>query len=284
MSIDTLAQVADLERRARRIETPCGDAAMVWHTWGEADAAPVVLLHGGSGSWTHWVRNIDALVAAGRRVWIPDLPGFGDSAPPPAGGDADAVALPVAQGLQTLLGDAVVDVVGFSFGGMVATFVAVAQPARVRRLVLVGAPALGIAVPRPILMRGWTHLTHGAARDAAIRANLAALMFADPGAIDAFAIALQEHNVDRDRLRRRRLSRTDAILRHLPQVQAQVHGIWGERDALYVGHIDRIEPVLRLAPGFASLQVIESAGHWVAFEAAPRFDAALEAALSVEWP
>ncbi|MDB5843914.1 MAG: hydrolase-like protein, partial [Polaromonas sp.] len=54
---------------------------MVWRCWGEG--APVVLLHGGSGSWTHWIRNIPTLVACSRQVWAPDLPGFADSASPP---------------------------------------------------------------------------------------------------------------------------------------------------------------------------------------------------------
>ena len=40
----------------------------------------MLLLHGGSGSWTHWLRNIQPLVDAGRQVLVPDLPGFGDSA------------------------------------------------------------------------------------------------------------------------------------------------------------------------------------------------------------
>ena len=81
-------------------------------------------------------------------------------------------------------------------------------------------------------------------------------------------------------MRRRRLARTDAILRRLPAIQVPLHGIWGELDALYVGGLHRLEPTLREAPGFASLQVIEGAGHWVQFEAAERFDAALALALA----
>ena len=57
---------------------------------------PTVLLHGGSGSWNHWVRNIDALLASGRQVIAPDLPGFGDSARPDDVSDAiptDSLAL-----------------------------------------------------------------------------------------------------------------------------------------------------------------------------------------------
>ena len=59
---------------ARRLTTPCGDGELVWHAWGDDGDQPLVLLHGGSGSWTHWIRNVEAFAAAGRRVLVPDLP------------------------------------------------------------------------------------------------------------------------------------------------------------------------------------------------------------------
>ena len=93
-----------LEARARREETPCGNGSLVWHFWGEGQ--PVVLLHGGSGSWTHWVRNIEPLVASGRQVLVPDMPGFGESALWPAGMDASALPEPIEAGLRALAGDA----------------------------------------------------------------------------------------------------------------------------------------------------------------------------------
>ena len=87
--VDTWADLQALQAGAERLSTPCGDGELVWHRWGAHDSAdrgaPVVLLHGGSGSWTHWVRNIAALAQAGHSVWVPDLPGFGDSSPPPDG-------------------------------------------------------------------------------------------------------------------------------------------------------------------------------------------------------
>ena len=59
---------------------------MVWHEWGreclDQGASTLVLLHGGSGSWMHWIRNIAPLVADGFHVLAVDLPGFGDSALP----------------------------------------------------------------------------------------------------------------------------------------------------------------------------------------------------------
>src|SRR5690554_426967 len=97
-TVRTLADVATIDAAARRIELPCGNGIMAWRRWGEG--APVVLRHGGSGSWNHWVRNITALVAAGRQVWIPDLPGSGESASPATGGDADALPEPMESALQ----------------------------------------------------------------------------------------------------------------------------------------------------------------------------------------
>ncbi len=110
---------------------------MVWHRWQPTASPngllpPVVLLHGGSGSWSHWLRTIDPLRASGRPVLAADLPGFGDSDPPPRGGDADALVAPLAQGLAQLVPGTAVDLVGFSFGGLAAALLAVAHPARVR--------------------------------------------------------------------------------------------------------------------------------------------------------
>lgn len=103
---------------------------MVWHCWGSG--SPVVLLHGGSGSWTHWARNIEALAVTGQHVLVPDLPGFGDSASPPNGHDADALPPWLEVGLQQLLGEEPADLVGFSFGGLVAGLLAQRCSARAR--------------------------------------------------------------------------------------------------------------------------------------------------------
>ena len=72
--------VAAFEERSRRFETPCGEGRIVWRVWGSGP--PLLLTHGGGGSWLHWIRNIDAL-AQERTVWAVDLPGYGDSAMPP---------------------------------------------------------------------------------------------------------------------------------------------------------------------------------------------------------
>ena len=67
------ALVSGLNRAARRLATPCGDSTMIWRVWGTG--APLVLLHGGYGSWTHWIRVIPVL-SRHWQLWVPDMPGL----------------------------------------------------------------------------------------------------------------------------------------------------------------------------------------------------------------
>jgi pimeloyl-ACP methyl ester carboxylesterase len=279
--MNSFEEIEALRRRAERVETPCGDGVLVWHRWGSASGAPLVLLHGGSGSWTHWLRNIDALADAGHAVLVPDLPGFGDSAPPPDGHDADVLPGWLERGLQQLIGDQPVDLVGFSFGGLVAGLWAQAWTARVARLVLVGSPGLSGALLPPLDLRRWDALPAGDARAAVHRHNLLQLMLAQADAATPLAVALHAANVERDRLRRRRLMLTAALVPVLPQLVCPVHGIWGAEDVLYRHRLPLIAQVLSTAPSFQSLDLLPQAGHWVQFEAADAFNAALAAALRV---
>ena len=267
-----------LRALATRRETPCGAGTMVWHVWGESRPGlpPVVLFHGGSGSWTHWLRNIQPLVAAGRQVIAADLPGFGDSAPPPSGGDADALVRPLADGLNVLLGGEPCDLVGFSFGGLTAGLLLAEHPALARRLVLVGAPAMGVTPDRQFELKAWRHLPSAAEQEAVHRFNLAALMLNDASLIDGLALELHIANVQRDRLPRRRLAHTDILARSLPRVRCPVFAIYGAHDALYKAWIHQLEDAFEAAaPDFRGLVLIPEAGHWVPFERPEAFDDAL---------
>jgi pimeloyl-ACP methyl ester carboxylesterase len=276
-SIATRTDAARLALAAQRKETACAEGTMAWRIWGEGE--PVVLLHGGAGSWNHWVRNIAPLVNAGRMVLVPDLPGFGESAQPD-GNDADCMPPWLEQGLQALVGAKPCDFVGFSFGALVCGFLAVSHPRRVRRFVLSGAPGLSAETVRTFPLRSWHRVPMGPERDAVLRHNLRALMLAHDESIDELALALQNANVVRDRMRRRRLMRTDALARLLPQIECPVAGIWGAEDALYRTRLPLIERVLSQARNFRSLVLIPDAGHWVQYERAAEYNAALRKALS----
>jgi len=279
-TVETPADARAIEAAATRLESPCGDGTMTWRSWG--DGAPVLLLHGGSGSWNHWVRNIAPLVHAGRRVIAPDLPGFGESAPPPLGHDADALPEWVERGLGALIGVQACDVVAFSFGAMVGGFLAASQPARVQRLVLVGAPALSRVATPSLGLRAWSHEPPGPSRDAILQYNLGRIMLARPESIDELALALHAANVEMEhaRMKRRRLSVTNILLRTLPQIRCPVAGIWGGEDALYRGRQEAIHPALAHAPDLRSVEIIAGAGHWVQYENAEAFNDLLRNALA----
>lgn len=252
---------------ARRLATPCGDGDLVWHLWGDDAAPPLVLLHGGSGSWTHWIRNVEALAAAGRRVIVPDLPGFGDSARPPQGQDADAVAEVLAAALPVVAGDAPVDVTGFSFGGLCGGLLAAAHPQRVRRLLLVGAPGLGLRSSR-LPLTSWRQQPTEEGRRAAHRSNLRTLMLSRDEAVDELAVDLQAANVPRDRMHRRKLALTDILLQTLPRIGCPLSALYGQEDALYRDTLAQLQACLRTAPTLQELVLLPGAGHWVQYEAA----------------
>ena len=142
---DPQAILDRLEQQSVRYETPCGDGSMVWHIWDTSGGtAPVlVLFHGGAGSWRHWAHNIPVL-SQHYRLLVPDLPGLGESASPSNIDTAEAIAEVVAAGIDAVFGNEITyDLVGFSFGGTMASCVAAIHGARVRSLTLIGSGGVG---------------------------------------------------------------------------------------------------------------------------------------------
>lgn len=247
---------------------------MVWRRWGEGP--PVVLLHGGSGGWSHWIRNIDAL-AAGHTVWAADLPGCGESDLPPGAYDADSIFEHVAAGIAQIGAGQPVDLVGFSFGSLVSGLIAAHHPALVGRMVLVAAPALGIKGPSLGLVSLGREMAPEE-HDNAVRHNLQRLMLHQPAAIDATAVALHAANFAGDRLRLRRLARTTIMLELKLRWQCPVHAVWGRQDVLAQDELERLPQVLS-GCDLRDLVLIDNAGHWVQYEQADAFNRVLAAAL-----
>lgn len=279
LQTSTFPELDTLEASAVRMEIPCGDGTMVWRRWGSG--RPLVLLHGGGGAWNHWIRNIGAL-AAERSVWVPDLPGFGESALLAEGGDADTLIGAVEDGARAAFGEEACDIVGFSFGGMAAGFLAASLPARVRRLVLVGTPGMGLSSRSQVELRSWRKLTDPAEREAAHRYNLKAMMLHDAASIDDLALALQVQNTLRERFKYRRVAYTDALARELPKVNCSVYGIWGAEDVLFKSSQDELRAILKISPGFRELEFIAGGGHWIQYERAEQFNRALLRVLAAD--
>lgn len=260
---------AEVLAAAHRIELPTPGGIQVWHAWNTAAGRPLVLLHGGSGSWTHWLRNIPFL-SQDRAVYALDLPGFGDSDLPPDTRDADELQRHVAQGMRQLLGDGPHDVMGFSFGGMTAGFIAAEQPALIRRLVLVGIPGLGL-FGDPLDLRGLRDDMTREERRGILRHNLLQIMLRHPESVDEATLDLQDTNVSRDRLRRRRIARGDVLVHLQSKWQCPIHTIWGEFDSLVEERLYRVPEVLNQCR-LVSFHVVPQAGHWVQYERPDAFN------------
>ena len=270
-SESALDVVRRLDTAAVRTESPCGAGSMVWRSWGEGPA--LVLLHGGAGSWQHWVHTVPAFSSA-YRVLAPDLPGLGESADPPSPPDMVTISEIVAKGIAALLGPrASYDLVGFSFGASVGGHLALLHGERVRSLTLLGAG--GLVRPHTPMVHERVRDKTGEARVQAHRTNLERTIIADPQRIDALALAIQEWNVNLTRLDSPALIKLRPLAVSLPQLRIPVNAIWGERDQIaYYALEDRVAALRALCPT-VELRIIPRAGHWTAYEAPDAFNATL---------
>jgi len=241
----------------------------VWHVWNEGASEKLVLLHGGSGSWTHWIHNIKAL-SQHREVWALDIPGFGDSELPPNAVDVDDLVPFVIQGLIKVVQQQAVDVVGFSFGGLLAGYIAAKNASLIKKLILVGVPALGLT-GKPLPLRGIRPEMVEDEITEIYRHNLEVMMISNKQKIDTQTLELQKKNIARDRLKRRRIARGDILLELQNDWKCPVYAVWGELDALYKEKIHLVKDKFANC-NLRDFKVIPDAGHWVQYEQANEFN------------
>lgn len=258
------AAIARLDAAARLHRVDGRDGNIVWRAFG--GGPPLVLLHGGHGSWLHWVRNIEAL-SAGHTLLIPDMPGYGDSCALPAALDDQQRLAQIVDGLiaslDTLLGTGTrIDLAGFSFGGLVAALLA-KERAGVRRLSLLGSAGHAGARRQTSEFIAWQGRPREAMR-AALRHNLGAHMLHDGGAIDALAMAVHEYSCLHTRFHSRSLSRTSQLYAALAGFVQPVLLIWGEHDVTATPMT--LAPELAQQCPAGEWCVVPGAGHWVQYE------------------
>ena len=273
------SEVLPLQAMAQCITHAHAGGYTTLHHWAPTQPnglAPLLLLHGGSGSWTHWVRSIQPLLHAGHDVWAVDLPGFGASDVPPGVMDADGMLPVLAALLEAQFPLQPVRLLGFSFGGMTAGMLAAAYPHLVQQLVIVGAPGMGLTSKHPFRLKGWRHLPSPQDQLRHHIYNLGALMLHNPRCIDRDTVALHVANVRRDHLPRRRISSTDVLHRALTQVNCPVAAIYGACDVLYPDMLDQVEAMMAATvQQWQGMQQIADAGHWVQYEQPDAFHQAL---------
>ncbi|MEY2632388.1 MAG: hypothetical protein RIR00_1042 [Pseudomonadota bacterium] len=236
---------------------------------------PVLLIHGsgpGVSAWANW-RLVMPRLAASRRVIAPDMAGFGYSERRGSQDYNMDAWVGQALGLMDALGLAQVDLVGNSFGGALALALAIRQPQRVRRLVLMGSVGVPFAIT-PALDAVWGYqpslaemrrlLDLFAFDRNLVNDELARLRFEAsirPGFQESFAAmfpAPRQRWVEA-------MASTEADIRALPHDTLVIHG----RD-------DQVIPLsnsLTLAQWISrsQLHVFGRCGHWTQIEHAERF-------------
>jgi len=258
-----MTQRRELEQTARRIETRHPHGSVVWRSWGAG--VPVVLMHGSFGAWTHWIRNIPALAEAHQVVAV-DLPGMGESDPPPASFDPGSLGEILADGIDELLGpNTRFHCVGFSFGGILGGQMVLRKEPCVRSFTVIGSTALGLSIELPSLLRPEKGMDEAALREVH-RENLGLMMIRDAARIDALAVDIQIENTQRARIRSGRIPHGDSLAKALQLMNVPLYGIWGAADVTVGAHLDQREALFRSLPHCRAFTSVAGAGHWVAYE------------------
>jgi pimeloyl-ACP methyl ester carboxylesterase len=255
--------IARLDDNAEHRSVPfSAGRVMRWRVLGKGD--PLVLIHGGHGSWLHWIRNIETL-SRDHLVFVPDLPGFGDSDDPPAGSGIQTIVDAVITSLDSLLGGrCAINLAGFSLGGVVSARVAV-QRGAVRRLALLGSPGSGTPRrPRDQLVH-WRN-TDEAAQDAALRHNLLAHMMYAENSVDALAFRAYVDATKATRFRSRGSAHSVTLEEILTPYTDPVLFMYGEHDVICTPEMAKSS--LTNAIAYRECRVIPSGGHWVQLERA----------------
>jgi pimeloyl-ACP methyl ester carboxylesterase len=264
------AAIARIESVSQKRFSQTGSGRMLWHVWGKG--RPLVLLHGGFGSWLHWIRNI-AEWRDRFTVFAATMPGFGDSDDFPKPHTVENLAAAVSTGIDQILppGEQF-HLLGFSFGGTVGGFVAALQGDRVLSLTFSGSGAMGLTRNPIEPLRNWRNAQTQTERLDAHRRNLEILMVADPQKVDALAVYIQDWNTQRCRVRAPRNRHQDILRAPLSQLKGRLLGLYGNRDARFKGHLPEQAAYLRAIQPDAIFRDIDGAGHWACYEAADTFN------------
>ncbi|MGH9520176.1 MAG: alpha/beta fold hydrolase, partial [Terriglobales bacterium] len=226
-----------------------------YYAMGPTDGPVVVLVHGLGGRAEDWANLAPYLVRAGFRVYMPDLPGYGQSARPADFSYSVRDEAGVVVGFLDAMGLKQVDLGGWSMGGWIAQLVAAEHPARVKRLMLFDSAGLYVK-PK------WNTNLFTPRNEAEVN-GLNALLTPNaqkvPGFVakDIVRVSKQDGWVIQRALATMLTGKdtTDAML---PKLAMPVLLIWGEKDE--ITPVEQGETTHRLIPQ-SELNVISGCGH-----------------------
>jgi len=244
-------------------------------------AETVVMLHGsgpGASGWANFNRNIEPLVAAGYRVILMDCPGWSKSDPIVCTGSRSELNARALKGLLDALGLDKVHIIGNSMGGHSAVAFALANPARVGKLVLMGGGTGGPSQFVPMPTEG-IKLIQALYREPTID-NLKKMMAVFVFDSSSLTEELYQARLDNMMARKDHLDNFVKSLAANPKQFTDYGPRLGEvtAPALVIwGRDDRFVPMdvgLRLIWGMqnAELHIFNRCGHWAQWEHADKFN------------
>lgn len=243
-------------------------AGLAFRSTGQGSS--LLLLHGGSGSRNHWVRNVREL-SKHLRVLTLDLPGLGESATPPPGISDDEYLVWIGQAIEAHLAGEPFDMVGFSFGGAITSIVAATLAARgcgPRRITLVSPSGFGVPEQRSVVLEKIKRSADHADSElrAATARNLGVWMLSSAPSAGDPAVDLHLDNLARARFDSRPISYRDSTLHALRASGAAVQLLLGEADPLIFPSLAARIARIREALPDARVEAL-AGGHWLQYEA-----------------
>lgn len=227
----------------------------------------LVLLHGGRGSWCHWIHNIGPL-SQHFSLHVLDLPGFGESQPVPREWPyADYLAL-LSKALVEITGGQPFLLAGFSFGAQTAAMLTAHHlGAQVRRLSLLAPAGWGNdgdnGREQRKSLRGVTSVE---ARRDVFRHNLGTNQIADPARLTEHTVDLLEYNIAHSVFHSPLAGSLPVLLDALPKIQCPLQVMVGESDILQQPSLEWRMARIREAAPQVQVEPLAGAGHWAQYE------------------
>lgn len=251
-----------------------------WQPWGDQMGGElVVMVHGGSGSWRHWYRNIPVL-SDYYELLVPDLPSLGDAATIPKTSQPEDVGNILAEGLRSVVGPRRFHMIAFSWGCVATVLSAIQLKNQVKSILLVGPASMG-KMPNKMTMQPLIPRTKAMSEqqvEKAHRENVARLMIHDRSKIDTTAVTIQAQNTSRARFNSPQFARGEYVLQGIKHTEVNLLVLYGSQDATALDNLKEREALIKAARSNALFEIREGAGHWLQYEDADWFNRR-----AVEW-
>ena len=260
--------------RGQSRQLPSGYELHFHDTGPVASGSTVVLLQGsgpGANGWSNFKHNIAAIHAAGHRVIVPDLIGFGYSSKPEGLDYTLALFVDTTLELLDALGVRECVLVGNSLGGAVSIGMCFARPGLVRKLVVMGCGGIETTETyfrMPGIQKMVSGFVSGTPDAAWLRGILQMLSFdpvhvTDELVAERFAIL---QLMPKDVLGRMRIP---DLSPRLAELKMPILGFWGSEDQFCPA-----SSALKIVAACPQSEVIlySQVGHWVMIERAAEFN------------